>query len=331
MARLGINPARGKFSTYQPAQVSVAVLTYIPHLEGYFRHRLDVLKLALASIYINTTIPYDLFIFDNGSCPEVVDYLRHSRDHGDIHYLLLSHQNIGKIGALKVMFNALPGELVAYSDDDILFYPGWLEAHLEIMKKFPQVGMVSGAPVRNASKHAMQTLQRFENDASPLVSVIRERRIPDEWERDWAVSTGRDPGQHLEDTKNELDAVVKVEGVEAIAGANHFQFVAPKDVIVRALPNDWSGKLMGNMVELDEAVDNLGYLRLSTAQRFTRHIGNAISEELAGEVKALGLSTTASLQRSKRQQRHWLLAIPGMRGILKSLYDRLFSILNRVY
>ncbi len=330
MARLGINPARGKFSEYKPARVTAAMLTYIPHLDGYFRDRLEVLRLSLASLRQHTSLPYDLFVFDNGSCAEVVDTLRRLRDGGDIQYLLLSDKNIGKIGALKVMFNATPGELVAYSDDDILFYPGWLEAHLDILEKFPEAGMVSGAPVRNASKHAMQTLQRFENEAARVMTVVHERRIPDEWERDWAVSTGRDPNQHLEETKNELDTVVKIEGVEAIAGANHFQFVAPKEVMIRALPNEWSGKLMGHMVELDEAVDVLGYLRLSTEQRFTRHIGNAISEDLASEVQAMGLTTTASVQGSSQRRKHWLLAIPGMRRLLKAMYDRLFSILHHI-
>ncbi len=330
MARLGINPARGKFSEYRPTRVTVAMLTYIPSLDGYFHNRLEGLKLSLTSLRRHTTLPYDLFVFDNNSCVEVVDYLRGLKDNGDIQYLLLSDKNIGKIGALKVMFNALPGELVAYSDDDILFYPGWLEAHLEILEKFPQVGMVSGAPVRNASKHAMQTLHRFENEAPTVLNVIHERRIPDEWERDWAVSTGRDPTQHLEDTRDEVDTVVKVEGVEAIAGANHFQFVGPKEVVIKALPNEWSGKLMGHMVELDEAVDSLGYLRLSTVQRFTRHIGNAISEELGGEVKSLGLTAMATSQRSPIRRKHWLLSIPGMRRILKSIYDRLFIILHHI-
>lgn len=330
MARLGINPARGKFSEYRPARITIAMLTYIPHLEGYFRYRLEVLKLALGSLRRHTTMPYDLFVFDNGSCSDVVDFLRQLRDNGDIQYLLLSDKNIGKIGALKIMFNALPGELVAYSDDDILFYPGWLEAHLEILEKFPQAGMVSGVPVRNASKHALLTLQRFEQEASHVLTVVHERRIPDEWERDWALSTGRDPVHHLEETKDELDTVIKIEDVEAIAGANHFQFVSPKDVIIQALPNEWSGRLMGHMVELDEAVDALGYLRLSTEQRYTRHIGNAISEELANDVKAMGLDGISSTRPPVHQHKHWLLAIPGMRRILKTIYDRLFNILHHI-
>ena len=40
------------------------------------------------------------------------------RGAGKIQYLLLSNRNIGKLGALKVIYNAAPGETVAYSDDD---------------------------------------------------------------------------------------------------------------------------------------------------------------------------------------------------------------------
>ena len=42
-------------------------------------------------------------------------------------------------------------EIIAYHDDDIFFYPGWLEAHLQILDGFSQAGMVSGLPVRNAA------------------------------------------------------------------------------------------------------------------------------------------------------------------------------------
>ncbi len=136
--RIGINPARGKTSTYRPADVTVALLTYIPSLEGYFENRLDVLKLVFSSLKANTMIPYDLYVFDNGSCAPVTDYLRSLQESDQVDTLILSAQNIGKIGALKILINAAPGRLIAYSDDDILFYPDWLQAHLEVHGEFHQ-------------------------------------------------------------------------------------------------------------------------------------------------------------------------------------------------
>jgi len=121
------------------------VLVFIPEQFGYYQQRLEILKLCVASI-VNHTPPetYDLLVFDNGSCGEVKDYLRSLHEEGVARYLLLSRSNVGVANAHKIMLHAAPGEIVAYSDDDVFFHPGWLEAHLEILETFPRVGMVSG-------------------------------------------------------------------------------------------------------------------------------------------------------------------------------------------
>ncbi|MDH5506290.1 MAG: glycosyltransferase family 2 protein [Anaerolineae bacterium] len=326
MARIGINPTRGKVTAYRPARVTVAMLTYIPDLQGYFRHRLDVLKLALASLQAHTRTPHDLLVFDNGSCAPVVDFLREARDAGVVDYLLLSSRNLGKIGAFKVMFSAAPGEIIAYTDDDILFYPGWLAAHLEVLQAFPKVGMVSGVAVRDRAARASQTLQGLMDNPAPDLSITRQRRIPDDWEADWAVSVGRDPAEHLLATQGEQEIVLQQDGVEAFGTASHFQFVAPKEVIRQALPPDWSGKLMGEMVELDEAVDALGYLRLSTVGRYVRHLGNALSPQVVQDAEGMGLPVGAGLLPAVTRK-HWLLRVPGAGRILRAVYDFIFRIL----
>lgn len=340
MTRIGINPARGQVTAYRPARVTAAMLTYIPSLDGYFTRRLEVLKLALGSLRAHTSLPYDLFIFDNGSCERVVDYLRALRDSGQVNYLMLSQRNIGKIDALRVLFNAAPGELIAYADDDIFFYPGWLEAHLGVLEAFPNVGMVSGVPVRNAAGHAMQSLERLAAGGDPAVQSFSERRILDEWERDWALSTGRDPEAHLLATRDHLDLVfrtAKPDGtgfVEAIGAANHFQYLTPKQVILQALPGEWTGKLMGSMIELDESVDRLGYLRLSTPRRCVRHLGNQLSEDIRQEALQMGLldenhpfGPEMFSQSASNRRKHWLLRFPGSRRFLLGIYKRLFQIL----
>lgn len=341
MTRIGINPARGKVTDRLPAPVTVAVLTYLPNLAGYFEQRLEVLKLALASLNAHTTPDHELYVFDNGSCETVIDYLVELRQAGQIDCLLLSQRNLGKIDALRILFNAAPGEVIAYNDDDILFYPSWLEAHLEVLRLFPQAGMVSGVPVRNAAGHARKSLERLAEQGVPGLNIAHERRIPDDWEADWAASTGRDPQAHLQATREQIDLVLRMEKpdgqgfCEAIGAANHFQFVTPKKVILQALPGNWTGKLMGSMIELDEAIDDLGYLRLSTARRYTRHLGNSLSEAVRREASDQGLSLeTGSPPASAKQtvrgrKKHRLLRIPGSRKVLVMLYNRLFDILYR--
>lgn len=342
MTRVGINPARGKVTSYQPARVSVCLITYIPEESGYFEHRFNVLKLVFSSIDAHTTPPYDLLVFDNHSCPAVTDYLISLKDAGLIDYLILSQRNIGKIGAFRILFEAAPGEIIAYSDDDIFFYPSWLEAHLKILENISQAGMVSGVPVRNASHHANQSLNKLRKQTDQNLRIYETRHIPDEWEIDWAVSTGRDPQTHLASTSQDQDMIIEVHNKEgetlckAVAAANHFQFMGWKSRLLTALPEMWSGKLMGAMIELDEAIDQAGYLRLSTTERFVQHIGNTISPallEVARNFELMDSKTGAITQIenfSKLQparKRPWILRIPGSRRFFSWIYHRLFKVL----
>ena len=75
--RTGQNPAKSIKHVAQPERVTVAVVTYIPFLSGYYTESLDVLKVCLDSLWHNTDMSYDLFVFDNASCSEVRDYLRY--------------------------------------------------------------------------------------------------------------------------------------------------------------------------------------------------------------------------------------------------------------
>jgi glycosyltransferase involved in cell wall biosynthesis len=338
MARIGINPARGKLAVERPQRITITMVTYLPELSGYFEHRLEVLRLSLASLTAHTSLPHDLMIFDNGSCAEALQFLQDLQARGELNYLIRSEKNVGKIDALRILFNAAPGEIIAYSDDDILFYPGWLEAHLQILEAFPQSGMVSGAPVRNAAGHAHASLDALAAAPPAGLHVERRRCIPDEWEADWAQSTGREPQAHLQATSADLDLVFRQQTppgalVEAIGAANHFQFIARKERILAALPSEWTGKLMGSMIEMDEAIDRQGGLRLSTMQRYTRHLGNALSPEVLAEARRMGLAVTSgqpgSAARRSARKRHPLLGIPGARRVLSGLYRRLFDILYR--
>jgi cellulose synthase/poly-beta-1,6-N-acetylglucosamine synthase-like glycosyltransferase len=121
--RKGQNPAKFVQKVAQPQRITVAVLNYVPFLSGFYAQTLDILKLCLGSIWENSDLSYDLLVFDNGSCQEVVDYLTEAQDAGKIQYLILSEKNMGKGGAWNIMLQAAPGEIVAYTDNDAYFYP----------------------------------------------------------------------------------------------------------------------------------------------------------------------------------------------------------------
>lgn len=330
MTRLGMNPGRGKASSFSPARVTAAVLVHIPHFSGYFEHRFPVLKLCLSSLVENTLIPLDLMIFDNGSCVEVGDYLRELQHEGVIQFLVGSRSNLGKIGALQILVRAAPGEVVAYCDDDFFFFPGWLEAQLEILDIFPNAGMVSGYAIPSLfiPERISSTLE-FARRADGA-ELLEGKYIPQEWIQDWALSTGRDPLQELESAARTVEYIIEYAGQSVFASANHDQFIARKAIIQECLPRGWSGNLMGQMLELDEAVNRAGFLRLTTRERTAQHLGNRLSEQIMQNLPAQTAGLNVSPPRRARSPRWWrrLLSWGPVRTLLLGLYSKLFHLIN---
>lgn len=332
MTRVGMNPARNRVSDYRPARTTAAVLVYIPYQEGYFKRRFDVLKLCLGSLLKNTRQEFDLMVFDNGSAPEVKAHLRSLQELGAIQYLITAKENIGKIGALRIMFEAAPGEIIAYADDDIFFYPGWLDEHLKLLDSFPKVGMVSGCAVRTLFDHGYHSNLRFA-EAEDEVSLERGQNIPIEWELEWAESYGRDPEEHRKAIQDMEDILLIKGEVKAFAIANHNQFVTPRSVITKFMPEEWTGRLMGLMNELDNDVDQAGYLRLSTIDRTTKHMGNMVSEQVREEAARFGISvggmTPSQLGLPRQSLQARILNWRPVRWLLQGLYNRLFWLLSQ--
>jgi hypothetical protein len=73
--RIGDNPAKSITGVVKPARITIAVLNYIPFLSGFYASMLDVLRVCLNSIYETADLPYDLLVFDNGSCEEARQFL----------------------------------------------------------------------------------------------------------------------------------------------------------------------------------------------------------------------------------------------------------------
>jgi len=326
MPRIGINPNRGQQTAYQPSRLTLAMLTYLPNQAGYFAERMTVTRLSLDSLIANTPKPYDLIVFDNGSCPELVNYLCELRDKGLINYLILSASNIGKISALQVIFRAAPGEVVAYTDDDVFFLPGWLEAHLQLLNTYPRVGLVTGFYIRSHLRYATQSIEAFAKQ--PEVSVTRGLLIPHEMEQHYIDNMGRSPTSYKQEVAGLEDIQFTYLGVSSLASAGHHQFVAPRQLILQVLPG-WDKNLMGKMIELENAVDQLGYLRLSTHIPVTRLLGNVISAENATEAKQLGLfAQTGAITKSNPGLVSRFVHLPFIRRLILGLYNRLHILIN---
>ncbi len=327
MPRIGMNPARSQSTDYKPARITLAMLTHMPHNIGYFERRFEVMRTSLESFIAHTPRPFDVMVFDNHSSDQVVGYLRQLRDENKIDYLILSSRNIGKLGALQIMFRAAPGEIIAYSDDDIFFLPGWLEKHLQILETYPKVGIVSGMYIRPHMKEGISTALEFAK--RPDVKVKKGKLVPKELEQHYIENTGRTWEQYQKETEGLHDIQLTYKGVTTLVSAGHYQFVTRKQVILDALPKVWYSQLMGKMRELDLQIDLMGYMRLCTHPPTIRLFGNLINPEMAEEIKRFGFEVEASEMASISPD----LSVrfyrsPFVRKIAYSLYNRLFKIIN---
>ena len=144
--RTGTNPAKIRPARLPAQELGVALIVYIPFTEGYFQNSLEIFSTRLPACAPPPRVQFDLLVFDNGSCTEVVSELNRLQAQKQIDWLILSRHNMGKAGAWNWIFAAMPNPLICYADSDVLFRPGWLEASREVLEAFPQAGMVSAQP-----------------------------------------------------------------------------------------------------------------------------------------------------------------------------------------
>jgi glycosyltransferase involved in cell wall biosynthesis len=271
--RIGENPAKNIKSVAKPQRITIAVLSYIPFIGGYYSEALDVLKLCLESIWQNTDLSYDLLVFDNGSCDQVKEFLTKAQSTGKIQYLILSEKNVGKGGAWNLIFEGAPGEVIAYCDSDAYLYEGWLSACMKILETFPKVGMVTGRPLRTREELFSATLDWAQSNRD--VSLEEGMFISYSEYKEFTETLGypEDKIKNLYETSH--DFLIHYKGMKVFAGANHFQFVGWKNTLKKFVPFIMD-KPLGQVLQLDQKMNEDGFLRLMTEKPFVQNMSNRV-------------------------------------------------------
>jgi hypothetical protein len=84
---------------------------------------------------------------------------------------------------------------------------------------------------------------------------------------------------------------------------------------------------MGQVRQLDEAINRLGYLRLSTPEWYVQHIGNTLPKNQASQELEVFFQFPSKESTAKERKSIWDLKI--LQKILRWIYDRIFEILYK--
>ena len=317
--RKGQNPAKFVKDVARPERITVALLNYIPFLSGFYAETLDVLKVSLESMRKDAGRPFDLMIFDNGSCEEVRNFLIQEKEEGRIQYLILSEKNMGKGGAWNVMLAGAPGEIIAYTDSDVLFSPNWLSRSVELLETFPNVGMVTARPYRTSPELYTSTLEWAKKNAT----LDEGQFISWETFLEFNLSLGQTEEENVKVYAETSDWRIQYKGVTALAGASHWQFTAYKTTLQQFLPFDMD-KPMGQVRQLDKRMNDAGLLRLMVSDPLAMNMSNTLGY-LRGELKKEERRKTSSPKGKKIGIGKRVLELPPIKKMLLAVYNKIFS------
>jgi glycosyltransferase involved in cell wall biosynthesis len=334
--RVGQNPAKHGLSAYKPKPLVVALLTFIPNEEGYFKQIYEVLLYQIASLHASTS-NFDLVVFDNGSSFEIKERLVNLQKQGLVHSLYLSKYNLGKVAAINwILSSQQDHEWICFSDGDMFFRPGWFEDCKGIFQAFPQAGLVFAKPSLFDVLHGKgKADQILIND--PRYKIER-KQMPQDVIAEYARGYGLTPDQENGYKDNLYKIVEDVNsGTKSLINASHNQFLTTREAAKKIFPLDTKlGFSMMKGSDFNSKVDDLGLLQLSTLFPYTFHMGNSIDDwtrqeinrlkldNILGEKQPLPSNIQEASDKSKKQK-----AIPFLKTLAKNRF--MSNILRRIY
>ena len=347
--RVGKNPfkgASGEGMAYQGKPVLVAMLTFIPSFMGYYRERFELMKLCLESMIAHTPVSQaDILIFDNGSCPEVTDYLKELLAQKRITYLTLSQHNLGYNGALNWIYNSCQSPYLSYADDDVFFHPDWLVRALEVFEHFPSLGMVSCSPTKTKFEYHHTYARNLAKLYPDQINILS--REDSQWNEEWdelffkSVGNLASPQETLKDT---VIPVFESQGVKCYPVSNHFHYVLNREAIEVLYPypvgdlmsSNYKNPAFNMSLLFDEKLEQHQLAKVSTYGMYAEHLGNVWSEraDYLNKKYAIHLSSKATVH-SKTLTVTWqkrilfkFMNLPFVSKLLYVLYEKLFDLIN---
>lgn len=269
--RLGRNPAKDAERLPSYGRHRIIVPVYIPHHEGYFANAVEILALCLTSLRKTTEGRASITVVANGCCGDVRDLLSKRFRHGWFDQLVLNETNRGKVDALVSAARGSFEPFITFSDCDVLFRHGWLDAVERVFVDFPRAGVVCPFPCPPVTWHHTSATVLGGGGRGQL----RFSKVVDDLALERLSAGVGDPGYVEPDLRRAQLTVQKGHAV-ACVGAVHIVCTVRRE-IVAAVPVQPSLRSLGKRSEaswLDAPADRLGFWRLSTPRAYATHMGN---------------------------------------------------------
>lgn len=321
-----------KLDVKTAAPLTVTTVTYVPRLADYYLEGLDILRLTLSQIRATAPEPFDLMVFDNGSCSEVVDFLVELKEKGEIQALILSPYNMKKLGAINYLFSAAQGDFIYYFDSDILHFDGWYEEAMKIMTAFPKAGMVNAAPIPSQDKEVMEATFRIA-DRDPELQRVQGDVFDEEILRANAIAMGTNVEPYIQKAGERFQEVFLRDGVKALPIASHSHFLMRREAAKAVVPyaRDWHLKHKDK--HFDMLVSEAGYMRLGTMSVHVAHLGNVLTQRWRDYAQKKGVALSGDQLLSgapRRGVRRFLLENRFTQKLLLRLHALTFRLLYNV-
>ncbi|KAF2342019.1 glycosyltransferase family A protein [Flavobacterium tistrianum] len=274
--RIGVNPQKSDKKIILKTHHRVIVVVYIPDSKGFYSNSAEVFKLCIDSLVATIDKNCLITVVNNGSCKEVSSFLNSYLEDKKIDTLIHHNENIGKIDAMIGAARGSREKYITLSDSDILFVQNWQQKVEEVFENFKDVGSVSPIPVR----HAL-----FYGTSSVLKKIIFKRV---KFKRVSIPENFKDYNRYLESINWDLEKnenikwpIIEKNGNSAVIGSGHQILTITRDILFRKVPSNPSLTLVGNESEfnyVDQPIDKLGKLRLSTYNNYAFHMGNNVEK-----------------------------------------------------
>lgn len=278
--RIGFNPAKDKLIGKSDYSHQIIIPVYIPNFENYYKDSFRIFKACLdsliATIHDNTFIS----IVNNGSCPEVKDFLDNLLIQGSINELVHT-ENIGKLNAILKAISGHNIPIITISDSDVYFCQNWQEETYKIFNTFPKAGTVGLVPQFNMfSNHCTNTI--FDNFSNKNFQFYKVEE-PEKMQKFY-----KSIGWKINKDHYYFDSILGIEkdGIKACIGSGHFVATYRKELfenMERYLPYRLGGT---SEKYLDAAAMKAGCWKLTAFRNHAYHMGNVWEEWMGTLPKA---------------------------------------------